>query len=140
MAHSCSSVRLLCLSALIQHPNADVHTSTNAQKAMHTYHASRFQLMQQKIISLPSLSTPPCVVDVVPPCPVGCHGLMLVVVFCPVAVELVAVQVVSVNSVLQSLIPLYGSHNILVIAIVLLGGRLPISVIFHHAVIANIGR
>ena len=77
---------------------------------------------------------------VVLPCLVGCHGLLLVVVFFPVAIELVmvvvvvAVQVVSViiNSVIQSLITLFGSHNILVIAIVLLGDHLPISVV-HHA-------
>ena len=113
---------------------------------MHTYHASRFQFMQQKPISLLSLSTPPCVVDIVPPRPVSCHGLVLVVVFCPVAIELVmavvavAVQVVSaiVNSVIQSLIQFFGSHNVLIIAIVLLGGRLPISVVCHDAVIANI--
>ena len=100
--------------------------------------------MQQKTMSLPSLLTPPCVVDVVPPHPVSCHGLVLIVIFCPVAAELVmvvvvvAVQVVSVNSVLQSLILLFGSHNILIIAIVLLGGHLPISVVRHDAVIANI--
>ena len=104
-------------SHLIQHPNADVHTPTNVQKAMHTYHATRFH--KKKTISLPSLPTLPCVVCVVPPCLVGCHGLVLVVVFFPVAIELVmvvvvivAVQVVSViiNSVIQSLFPLFGSH------------------------------
>ena len=100
----------------------------------------------KKTISLPSLPTLPCVVCVVPPCVVGCHGFLLVVVFFLVAIELVlvvvvvAVQVVSVivNSVIQSLIQLFGSHNVLIIAIVLLGGRLPISVVRHDAVIANI--
>ena len=48
-------------------------------------------------------------------------------------VVVVAVQVVSViiNSVIQSLISLFGSHNILVIAIVLLGGRLHNSLCCH---------
>ena len=53
-------------------------------------------------------------------------------------VVVVAVQVVSVNSVLQSLILLFGSYNILVIAIVVLGDCLPISVVRHDAVISII--
>ena len=129
-------------SHLIQHPNADVHASTNAQKAMHTCHASRFQLMQQKennIITFSSnfslccwcrstssrrLSWSPvsCCILSCSRWTCGCCCLSHVCKF-----------------VLQSLVPIFSSHNILVVAVVLLGGHLPISVVRHDAVIANIG-
>ena len=72
--------------------------------------------------------------------PIACHSLVSVIAFCLVAIEFVmfvvvvavAVQVMSVNFVLQSLGLLFCPHNVRIVVVVLLGVHLPVLTCSHR--------